>query len=55
VVRDQLKGPLGVILGSPRPVAELLASLPPLEDEMVCYQLDLFQAERLRQELANGK
>src|SRR5437016_465036 len=52
VVRDQFRGPLGVVLGAPRPVAELLASLPPVEGEIVCYQLDLFQADRLRQELA---
>jgi 16S rRNA (guanine1207-N2)-methyltransferase len=51
-VRDQLRPPVGVVLGSPRPVAELLASLPPLEGEPVCYQLDLYQADRLRQELA---
>jgi 16S rRNA (guanine1207-N2)-methyltransferase len=51
-VRDPLRPPLGVVLGSPRPVAELLATLPPLEGEIVCYQMDLFQAERLRQELA---
>ncbi len=51
-VHDQLRGPLGVVLGSPRPVAELLESLPPWEGEIVCYQMDLFQAERLREVLA---
>jgi 16S rRNA (guanine1207-N2)-methyltransferase len=49
LIRDRLRPPLGVVLGSPREVAELVARLPTVE--VVCYQMDLYQAERLREEL----
>src|SRR5262249_15231370 len=38
------------VLGSPREVAELLAQTG--AQEATCYQMDLHQAERLREELA---
>jgi 16S rRNA (guanine1207-N2)-methyltransferase len=49
-VADKVRPPVGIILGSPREVAEL-AQGGQLVDA-VCYQMDLFQAERLEQELA---
>lgn len=49
VLRDRLRPPLGIVLGSPGEVAELVARLP--TGEVVCYQMDLYQAERLREEL----
>jgi 16S rRNA (guanine1207-N2)-methyltransferase len=46
---SKLKPPLAVALGTPRSVAELLADLG--VNETTCYQMDLYQAERLRTEL----
>jgi len=43
----QLVPPVAVVLGSPRQAAELAAGLA----EVVCYQMDLYQAGRLREEL----
>jgi 16S rRNA (guanine1207-N2)-methyltransferase len=51
-VRRRLRPPVLIVLGSPRRVAALVADLT-LSDT-VCYQMDLFQAERLRTELAEG-
>src|SRR5438874_1800812 len=64
---DKLRPPLGIVLGSPREAADLAAALapasggaepsPPEADTagppgpVVCYQMDLYQAERLRQEI----
>ncbi len=45
----RLKPPFGVVLGSPAEVRELLAHVP--NGETTCYQMDLFQADRLAQEL----
>ena len=49
-VASRVAPPVAVILGSPRPIGELVQAIsaPPV----VCYQMDLFQAERLREELA---
>jgi 16S rRNA G1207 methylase RsmC len=47
--RGRIRAPVGVILGSPREVAELVAALPGLE--VICYQMDLYQAERLTEAL----
>ncbi len=49
VLNERLRPPLAVVLGAPREVAELLARLP--IREVVCYQMDLYQADRLRAEL----
>ena len=51
-VRQRLRPPVLIALGSPRRAAELVAALG-LPDT-VCYQMDLFQAERLRAELAEA-
>src|SRR5262245_59493906 len=48
-VAARIRFPLVVVLGSPRPTAELVARLG--EGEVVCYQMDLHQAARLREEL----
>jgi 16S rRNA (guanine1207-N2)-methyltransferase len=44
----RLAAPIVVVLGSPRPTADLVATIP--TSEITCYQLDLYQAERLGQE-----
>jgi 16S rRNA (guanine1207-N2)-methyltransferase len=49
-VAGRVRSPVLVIQGAPRTAAELVAALPP--GEVVCYQMDLHQAERLREELA---
>jgi 23S rRNA (guanine1835-N2)-methyltransferase len=49
VVAQKLRPPFGIILGSPGEVAELAHCLP--GGETVCYQMDLFQAQRLREAL----
>src|SRR5262245_62324343 len=51
-VGRRLRPPVLIALGSPRRTAELVADLA-LPDT-VCYQMDLFQAERLRAELAEA-
>jgi 16S rRNA (guanine1207-N2)-methyltransferase len=48
-VRDRIEPPVCVPLGPPKLVARLVAALGV---EAVCWQLDLHQAERLREELA---
>src|SRR5437667_3620578 len=47
----RLRPPFGIVLGSPAEAAELAASLP--EGPAVCFQMDLFQAARLQQELTS--
>jgi len=49
-VRARVKPPVLVALGAPRLAAELAEALA-LPDT-ACYQMDLYQAERLREELA---
>jgi 16S rRNA (guanine1207-N2)-methyltransferase len=49
-LRPKIHPPLAVALGSLRETAELLAALE--SEPTVCYQMDLYQAERLREELA---
>lgn len=46
----KLRPPFGIVLGSPAEVSDLTAALP--AGAVVCYQMDLFQATRLKQELA---
>lgn len=50
LLAGKLRPPLGVVLGSPAEVVELATRLP--TGAPVCYQMDLYQAERLRQSLA---
>jgi 16S rRNA (guanine1207-N2)-methyltransferase len=50
VIRDKLSPPTAVVLGAPALVARLAAALAPAA--VVCYQMDLYQADRLREELA---
>jgi 16S rRNA (guanine1207-N2)-methyltransferase len=50
-VRSRLRPPLAVVLGSPAEVVNLLAAAPD-PAAATCYQLDLHQAERLREQLA---
>lgn len=45
----RLRPPFGIVLGSPGEVAELAHALP--EGEVTCYQMDLFQADRLAEAL----
>src|SRR3981081_2350055 len=49
ILGNKLKPPFGVVLGSPAEVAELVGVLP--SSDVTCFQMDLFQAERLRVEL----
>ena len=48
-LRPKLRTPLGIILGSPREAADLVAACD--RKDAICYQMDLHQAERLREEL----
>lgn len=49
LLQAKIRPPLAVIMGSPAEVVRLVA---PLEaGEITCYQMDLHQAERLREEL----
>lgn len=49
-LRAKVRPPLAVVLGSPAEVVNLLGGLPGVE--ATCYQLDLHQADRVRQDLA---
>jgi 16S rRNA G1207 methylase RsmC len=49
-VIDKVRPPIVIVLGSPWPVTQLVGLLSPAE--IVCYQMDLFVAERLREKLA---
>jgi 16S rRNA (guanine1207-N2)-methyltransferase len=46
ILASKLKPPFGIVLGSPAEVAELAGVLP--SSDLACFQMDLFQAERLR-------
>jgi 16S rRNA (guanine1207-N2)-methyltransferase len=46
---ERLRPPFGIVLGSPAEVADLATALP--SGHIACYQMDLFQAGRLGQEL----
>jgi 16S rRNA G1207 methylase RsmC len=50
-MRRKIQPPLGIVLGSPREVADLLQVIG--VGNAVCYQMDLFPAARLREEIAN--
>jgi 16S rRNA (guanine1207-N2)-methyltransferase len=53
VLADKLRPPFGVVLGSPREAADLIGLLK--SDDAVCYQMDLYQAERLQEALAERR
>jgi 16S rRNA (guanine1207-N2)-methyltransferase len=46
----KVRPPFGIVMGSPLEAADLAAVLG--TDDIVCWQMDLYQAERLEQELA---
>jgi 23S rRNA (guanine1835-N2)-methyltransferase len=48
---DRLRAPLAVVLGSPRQAADIAGLLD--DRDIVCYQMDLYQADRVRAELAD--
>jgi 16S rRNA (guanine1207-N2)-methyltransferase len=49
---DRIRPPVGIILGSPREVVDLIHAGQLVD--AVCYQMDLYQAERLEHELAES-
>jgi 16S rRNA (guanine1207-N2)-methyltransferase len=53
IIRSKIRPPLAIALGSPREVAALLVDLA--INEASCYQMDLYQADRLNAELGQGK
>jgi len=50
VIQQKIHYPLLVVLGSPGEIAQLLAGF--VGGAVACYQMDLYQAERLRERLA---
>src|SRR5437870_4866850 len=48
-VAAKLQPPFAIALGSPKEAADLVAALP--SGPTICWQLDLYQAARLRDEL----
>src|SRR5438105_3670514 len=54
-LEGRLQPPFGVVLGSPREAAEVAAALQgrlsPAPAALTCYQMDVYQAERLTREL----
>jgi len=53
VLAGKVRPPVAIVLGSPREVADLAAAFP--EGDIVCYQMDLYQADRIREALAERK
>src|SRR5437016_4556072 len=49
ILAGKLKPPFGVVLGSPGEVVELVGALP--TSHVTCFQMDLYQADKLRLEL----
>jgi 16S rRNA (guanine1207-N2)-methyltransferase len=49
LLRSKTRFPAGIVLGTPAEVSQLVAALGP--GEITCYQMDLYPAERLREEL----
>jgi 16S rRNA (guanine1207-N2)-methyltransferase len=52
VLGGKVRSPAAVVLGSPAEVTRLAAALP--GTDIVCYQMDVYQAERLRRELGEN-
>ena len=50
LIAEKTRSPVAVVLGSPSEVIHALGSLPGIE--ATCFQMDTFQGERLRDELA---
>jgi 16S rRNA G1207 methylase RsmC len=48
-LRPRLRPPLGIILGSPNEAVDIVAASR--MTDVLCYQMDLFQAERVHEEL----
>jgi 16S rRNA (guanine1207-N2)-methyltransferase len=48
-VATRVRSPIGIVLGAPGEVVELVCSLP--DDDITCWQMDLFQADRLSEAL----
>lgn len=48
-VEAKLRPPFGILMGSPREVAEIVAALP--SGDTTCLQFDLYQAQRLKGEM----
>jgi 23S rRNA (guanine1835-N2)-methyltransferase len=55
-VADRVRAPLAVVLGGTQLVADLLGGIRDrlADGPVVCYQMDVFQAERLREDLAEA-
>ncbi len=51
LIPDKLRSPLGVILGSTTEIVDFLCTRP--EGEDICYQMDLYQTQRLQEEMEN--
>src|SRR5258708_6670463 len=49
IVGGRIRQPLAIVLGSPREAADHAAEVG--GGDVVCYQMDLYQADRLREEL----
>jgi 16S rRNA (guanine1207-N2)-methyltransferase len=49
-IRDRIRSPVVIILGAPTEAARLTAAVHPAE--VVCYQMDLHQADQLQEKLA---
>ena len=49
LIREKIRLPIAIVMGSPRQAAELVSLCPP--GDITCYQMDLHQAGRLRDEL----
>src|ERR1700682_4250090 len=52
IIEKKVRPPVVIVLGSPAEVTHLVARLP--TREITCFQLDLSQAARLREELGQG-
>jgi 23S rRNA (guanine1835-N2)-methyltransferase len=52
LIAEKTRSPVAIILGSPSEVIHALESLPGIE--ATCFQMDAFQGERLRAELAEA-
>jgi 16S rRNA (guanine1207-N2)-methyltransferase len=50
LLEGKLRPPFGIVLGAPNAVTDLVAGLP--AGDVTCYQMDLYQAARLRESLA---
>src|SRR3954447_13408841 len=51
-IRGKVRPPLAIVLGSPAEVVNLLSAVPDVL--ATCYQMDLFQADRLRDSLSEA-